>query len=136
MNITIVKEDRVVAIDGEGINFDFDLPANVWAIQWDGTTGEIEFTDGTPNEVITDFTAYQPLVEGHATEKQRLVDAGVQAEVTRVANLTYADKRAEAYPSLAQQADMAYWDRQNGTTTLDDAIKTVKDTYPKTGETL
>ena len=44
---------------------------------------------------------------------------------------TYARNRAEAYPSLTEQADMAYWDRQNGTTTLDDAIKAVKDAYPK-----
>jgi len=36
-----------------------------------------------------------------------------------------------AYPSLQDQADMAYWDRQDGTTTLDDAIAAVKDTYPK-----
>ena len=44
---------------------------------------------------------------------------------------TYSEKRAEAYPSLAEQADMAYWDRQNGTTTLDDAISAVKLQFPK-----
>ena len=43
----------------------------------------------------------------------------------------YARNRAEAYPSLTDQADMAYWDRQNGTTTLDDAIAAVKDANPK-----
>ena len=130
MNITIVKEDRLVVIDGEGINFDFDLPANVWAIQWDGTTGEIEFTDGTPNEVITDFSAYQPLVEEHATEKQRLVDAEVQAEATRIANLTYAEKRAAAYPSMADQLDDIY---HNGVEGWKATIQAVKDTYPKGG---
>ena len=44
---------------------------------------------------------------------------------------TYTEKRAEAYPSLTDQADMAYWDRQNGTTTLDDAISAVKTKFPK-----
>jgi hypothetical protein len=39
--------------------------------------------------------------------------------------------RATEYPSLTDQADMAYWDRQNGTTTLDDAIAAVKDANPK-----
>tara|TARA_B110000879_G_C11180691_1_gene518143 strand:- start:673 stop:1101 length:429 start_codon:yes stop_codon:yes gene_type:complete len=130
MNITIVKEDRLVAINGEGIKFDFVLPANVWAIQWDGTKGAIEFTDGTPNEFITDFTAYQHLVEGHATEKQRLVDAEVQAEATRVANLTYADKRAAAYPSIADQLDDIY---HNGVEGWKATIQAVKDTYPKGG---
>ena len=44
---------------------------------------------------------------------------------------TYSENRAEAYPSLTDQADMAYWDRQNGTTTLDDAISAVKLQFPK-----
>jgi hypothetical protein len=43
----------------------------------------------------------------------------------------YARDRAEAYPSLTEQADMAYWDRQNGTTTLDDTISAVKAEFPK-----
>ncbi len=75
MNVTVVKEDKAVMIDGEGMNFDFDLPSNVWAIQWDGTSGHIEFNDGTPNEELTDFSNYQYLVDAHATEKQRIVDA-------------------------------------------------------------
>jgi len=32
---------------------------------------------------------------------------------------------------ITEQADMAYWDRRNGTTTLDDAITAVKTKYPK-----
>ena len=131
MQISIVKEDKVVMIDGEGINFDFTLPANVWAIQWNGSKGEIEFNDGTPNEAITDFTAYQSLIDGHATEKQRLADVAVQDEADRVANMTYAEKRAEAYPSLEEQADMQFHDAVDGTTTWKDAIQAVKDTYPK-----
>ena len=43
----------------------------------------------------------------------------------------YKGLRAEAYPSLTEQADMAYWDRQNNTTTLDDAISAVKLQFPK-----
>ena len=43
----------------------------------------------------------------------------------------YQRDRAKAYPSLEEQADMAYWDRQNGTTTLDDALSAVKAQYPK-----
>ena len=56
-------------------------------------------------------------------------------EVTRLQaeydSKQYQRDRAEAYPSLTEQADMAYWDRQNNTTTLDDAISAVKATYPK-----
>jgi hypothetical protein len=57
-----------------------------------------------------------------------------QAEIDAQAiydSLQYQRDRAEAYPSLTEQADMAYWDRQNGTTTLDDAISAVKLQFPK-----
>jgi hypothetical protein len=54
-----------------------------------------------------------------------------QQEQERLDALTYAELRAEAYPSLTDQADMAYWDRQNNTTTLDDAISAVKLQFPK-----
>ena len=58
--------------------------------------------------------------------------ADVQARKnTRVSLTQYAQHRAAAYPSLEEQADMAYWDRMNGTTTLDDAISAVKAAHPK-----
>lgn len=58
--------------------------------------------------------------------------AAVQARKNERVLLTqYVQDRAAAYPSLEEQADMAYWDRQNGTTTLDDAISAVKAAYPK-----
>ena len=80
-------------------------------------------------------TAGQQLFDtnGNTVERnQTLIDA----EVTRLqaeydAN-QYQRDRELAYPSLTDQADMAYWDRQNGTTTLDDAITAVKSAYPKT----
>jgi hypothetical protein len=53
------------------------------------------------------------------------------AEIAAYDSQAYARNRAEAYPSLTEQADMAYWDRQNGTTTLDDAITAIKLEYPK-----
>ncbi len=45
--------------------------------------------------------------------------------------LAYARNRATAYPSLADQADMQYWDQVNGTTTWKDAIAKVKSDNPK-----
>jgi hypothetical protein len=64
-----------------------------------------------------------------------LDEALITAEVTRLQaeydSKQYARDRAEAYPSLTEQADMAYWDRQNNTTTLDDAISAVKLQFPK-----
>ena len=130
MNVTIVKEDKVVMIDGEAMNFDFDLPTNVWAIQWNGSTGEIEFNDGTPNEVITDFSAYQSLVDGHATEKQRLADVATQEATDAEAALTYADRRKAKYDALSQ-FEMQFDDATNSTTTWVDAINAIKAEFPK-----
>jgi len=63
--------------------------------------------------------------------EQECID-GVTALQTEFDSQQYARDRAEAYPSLTDQADMAYWDRKNGTTSLDDAITAVKAAYPKT----
>ena len=130
MNVCIVKEDKVVMVDGEGMNFDFDLPSNVWAIQWNGTTGEIEFNDGSPNEVITDFSAYQSFVDGHATEKQRLADVATQEATDAEAALTYADRRKAKYDAL-NQFEMQFDDATNSTTTWVDAINAIKAEFPK-----
>ena len=61
-----------------------------------------------------------------------ILESGIMTEPT-IEEPTYSQERQRAYPSLTEQADMAYWDRQNGTTTLDDAISAVKTTYPKPG---
>ncbi len=74
-------------------------------------------------------------IEWLDTTQTQPTEAEITAEITRLQaeydSKQYARDRAEAYPSLTEQADMAYWDRQNNTTTLDDAISAVKDTYPK-----
>ncbi len=44
---------------------------------------------------------------------------------------TYAELRAEAYPSIQDQLDMQYWDKVNGTTTWEQAMDAVKAAYPK-----
>jgi len=43
----------------------------------------------------------------------------------------YKDQRAQAYPPIAEQLDMQYWDKLNGTTTWADAIAATKAKYPK-----
>jgi hypothetical protein len=59
-------------------------------------------------------------------DKHTTTDVEAAAIAIEVIRIT----RANAYPSLTEQADMAYWDRQNGTTTLDDAINAVKAAHP------
>ena len=80
-------------------------------------------SDGSQDDLIADNLV--PITDADIATLRE------QQEQDRFDALTYSEKRAEAYPSLTEQADMAYWDRQNNTTTLDDAISAVKDTYPK-----
>ena len=80
----------------------------------------------TANGVITEFP------NGIPTQAEQ--DLWTTEYEAHLASTQYARDRAEAYPSLTEQADRAYWDRQNNTTTLDDAISAVKTTYPKPGE--
>ena len=83
-----------------------------------------------------DWGVSDDVIEWLDTEQTRPTDAEITAEITRLQaeydSQQYARDRASAYPSLTDQADMAYWDRKNGTTTLDDAITAVKSAYPKT----
>jgi len=66
------------------------------------------------------------------TEAQ-LVEATSKAEENEAVydSQAYARSRAKAYPSLQDQADMQYHDAVDGTTTWQNAIKAVKDKYPK-----
>ena len=81
-------------------------------------------------------TVLEGWTECTMNEQGELTLDPVAAEIQRLKNESatskkYIQDRASAYPSLEEQADMAYWDRQNGTTTLDDAISAVKAAYPK-----
>ena len=50
---------------------------------------------------------------------------------TEYTNNKYQRDRASAYPSLADQLDMQYWDKKNGTPTWGDAVAKVKSDTPK-----
>ena len=55
-------------------------------------------------------------------------NTAVEAEIAKNA---YKDARASAYKSIAEQLDMQYWDRVNGTTTWKEHIDAVKSAHPK-----
>lgn len=119
-----------IAIDGENIdsvNFVGFVDSNIHAIQWDGTSGEIEYKDDTPNATISDISSYG-FETKFATEKQAIADAEAQAEADRIANMTYADKRVAGYPSIGEQLDDIY---HNGIDGWKGTIKAIKDKYPK-----
>jgi len=50
-------------------------------------------------------------------------------EIEKINNIR--SQRANNYPSLAEQLDMQYWDKINGTNKWQQAINAVKQKYPK-----
>ena len=130
MNVCVITDDKMIQIDGEALNFDFTIDANIHAIEWNGSTGNVQFKDGTANEELTAITAYQSLIDAHATEKQRVADAEAQAATDAEAALTYADRRKTKYNALSQ-FEMQYDDAKNSTTTWIDAIDAIKVEFPK-----
>ena len=50
-------------------------------------------------------------------------------EIEKINNIK--SQRANNYPSLADQLDMQYWDKINGTNKWQQAINAVKQKYPK-----
>ena len=84
------------------------------------------------NVVSIDDTEGAFDIDGNSvTLDESLITAEISRLQAEYDSKQYARDRAEAYPSLTEQADMAYWDRQNNTTTLDDAISAVKAEFPK-----
>jgi len=81
MIVSIIKDDKVVVKDGDthvGIDTS-DLPETVHAIQWNGSSGEVEHIDASKlpnqivhlkNEKITDFSPYQKYVDACTDENR------------------------------------------------------------------
>lgn len=135
--LTIVKDDKWVKVDGVGLTLDaVDLPANVHAIQWDGSTGHIEYNDGTANETISSIDAYSTITNDHATLKAANATADAEAATALATEQnTYAHKRlydeTTSYASIGEQLDQQYHDAVNGTTTWKDGVAAVKAAHPK-----
>lgn len=139
--LTIIKDDKFVSIDGEGLHLDaVDLPANVHAIQWDGTNGWIEYNDGTDNKSISSISDYSTITDDHATKKAAEATAATEAANAQTAlENTYGWKRQNdgttKYAEIGDQLDQLYKDMLAGkldaTGEWAKGIKAVKDAHPK-----
>lgn len=78
MKFTILnggEGDDTVSVNGRPIFFVVDslLPdPSIWAVQWYGNKGEIEYSDGKPNVEITSYSEFQPILD--EWEKQKAVE--------------------------------------------------------------
>ena len=126
--VTIVKDDNMVIVDGVGRTVDCSgQAANLHAVQWDGSKGEIEYNDGSANATIDSISAYQSLIDVHTAAAPVIQTK----DEFLASSASYDSKRQAVYPSMGEQLDMQYWDSVNGTSTWKDAIAKVKSDYPK-----
>ncbi len=96
MRVTIIPVDGFVSVDGEGYSgLDLSvMDADIHALQWHETEGEIERKDNRgriiSNESITDLTPYQPALDAWQVAK----DAAIQAELDQqaAANQPHAEQ--------------------------------------------
>ena len=94
--LTIIKDDKTVIVDGVALTLDtVVLDSNVHAVQFDGTNGEIEYNDGTPNEAITSISDYSTITDDHAT--QVTADAKVISDMRTAEATEAAIKVARRY---------------------------------------
>ena len=128
--LTIVKDDKFVAVDGEGLFLDeVVLEANVHAIQFDGANGYIEYNDGIPNKAITSISDYSTITDNHSVKKAANDKADSDAATAQATlEATYSWKREQEYPTIEECVHAILDD---DLTALQVKRQAVKDKYPK-----
>ncbi|MDM8214944.1 hypothetical protein QUW15_02005 [Desulfovibrio piger] len=97
-SVTVVPDDRLIAVNGVALFFEFEAPETLHALQWSGESGHMELT-GEENrllEAASYETEVAPYVSLWQAEKARLDKAAAEAaeEYNSLAN-TKARKLAE-----------------------------------------
>jgi hypothetical protein len=50
--VNVVTEDKVIVVDGEARSADYTFPTALWAIQWNGSAGHAEWTNGPNTDLV------------------------------------------------------------------------------------
>ena len=79
MKLTIIPDGKIIGIGGtfyENVQQDLSwIPSNVHAVQWSDSSGEIEYNDGTPNQIISELGIYSQAQTDYNNETQRVAAA-------------------------------------------------------------
>ena len=140
MNLTIVVADNAVTKDGVG-HGGLDLstcsiPADVWALQWNGTSGHIEFYSESENTEIDELPSWATAAEALWETAQAKIDADAE-ELEPVAEPFW-----DSYPvANAQSVDTILLKTYEGVTNargadpITNTVKTVETTLVAAGPT-
>lgn len=130
--LTIIPIDKTIIVDGELLVFEFDIDEDIHAMQWNGSTGHIEYKSGKENKIINDISDYQSYINLHGEEKVKQEQVRLKAEQDELEKTPlYIRERTAEYGSLGEQLDMIYWDKKNETAVWETHIDNIKIKYPK-----
>lgn len=72
MKVSVIPADKTIVLNGEALTFDFQyFPPNLRALQWDGTSGTMEFSTG-PQNWFDNPAFVQPYIDAWNAEKARI----------------------------------------------------------------
>ena len=148
--LTIVPEDNMVIVDGDGIQVEVNADPNIHAIQWNYAKqeGKIEYIDDSGKGNIKigpkEIAQFLPLVESHGIRRDK-INKELQDEKDKqeVYEALPSTKRLRAFRKelpMGDQLDeiLKFIAKQGGRTPEMDVIlaksKEIKDRFPKEGE--
>lgn len=97
-HVTVVPADKLILVEGLALRFDFEAPERLHALQWHEGKGHLEFTDGAPNQPLSeaDYAAEVAVfAAAWEAEKQRQEEAAAAAEAARLAEYNSPAARAQ-----------------------------------------
>lgn len=117
MRVTIIRDDSVVGVDGVFRRVDLSaLPAGVRAVQWNGTSGHLEYDEGAniPLESITDYQPFFDLWSAAALPPSSSVPASTtQMRAFALARINAAYGRAlKALTADYPEDEIRSWPKQ------------------------
>ena len=133
--LTIITDDKLIVVDGTGLVCNFDIDPDIHAVQWNGTTGHVEYKSGKENKKLSNINDYKSFFNVYSEEMVKMeqeVYQTLQAEQDEIEKTPlYQRNRLNEYSALREQLDMIYWDKKNGTTVWESHIDFIKNKYPK-----
>lgn len=119
MRLTIIVPDQTAGIDGEFRKLDLSgLDPTIRAVQWDGSTGHIEFNNGKANQTINNVDSFTQVVNAWnalspkpptltelKAEKVEQINAARDAE--EAAGFSYLNKVFDSDPLSVQRISVA-----------------------------
>ena len=90
MIVTMITEDSSITVNGDQLTVPVAADLGEWAVQFDGESAEVEYSDSRPNEVInatTFYARYQSDIDAHAADLLALNEAAALASIPTTAQL-------------------------------------------------